>query len=254
MKAGAHLPEEDLRRRAAAVRPARRDEDRHRPHHLAERADPERAEAGGRQGACRYKEAQRLSGSCPMIFTWNGTRVPVHHRRPRRRAARRQRGRRHVLPGRSRRVRPDPRRARWRCTTATTRSASPRSCARSPISIRSSSSRVDHPADVDDLHERQVQGAAVPRVPAVRRHGRGSIRSRARDQAGRDVRATLRRATARYPDGFRRDACGRRRAAHLELDFGNAAPDNRAVLVLNGWVDWADGSTFLGAAQEIRRA
>src|SRR5262249_26486925 len=24
---------------------------------------------------------------------------------------------------------------------------------------------------------------------------------------------------------------------------------NRAVLVLNGWVDWADGSTFLGAMQ-----
>jgi hypothetical protein len=36
----------------------------------------------------------------------------------------------------------------------------------------------------------------------------------------------------------------------LELDFGSAAPDNRAVLVLNGWVDWADGSTFLAASQE----
>ena len=31
-----------------------------------------------------------------------------------------------------------------------------------------------------------------------------------------------------------------------------AAPDNRAVLVLNGWVDWADGSTFLAAAQESK--
>ena len=30
---------------------------------------------------------------------------------------------------------------------------------------------------------------------------------------------------------------------------GKAAPDGRAVLVLTGWVDWADGSTFLGAAQ-----
>jgi hypothetical protein len=35
----------------------------------------------------------------------------------------------------------------------------------------------------------------------------------------------------------------------LNLDFGKAAPDNRAALVLNGWVDWADGSTFLGASQ-----
>lgn len=40
--------------------------------------------------------------------------------------------------------------------------------------------------------------------------------------------------------------------AALEIDFGRAAPDNRAMLVLNGWVDWADGSTFLGAAQECR--
>ena len=39
---------------------------------------------------------------------------------------------------------------------------------------------------------------------------------------------------------------------HLDLDFGDAAPDNRAVLVLDGWVDWADGSTFLGAAQEAK--
>jgi len=34
------------------------------------------------------------------------------------------------------------------------------------------------------------------------------------------------------------------------LDFGaRAAPSNRAVLLLNGWVDWADGSTFFGASQ-----
>jgi hypothetical protein len=36
----------------------------------------------------------------------------------------------------------------------------------------------------------------------------------------------------------------------LELDFGpNAAKDNRAVLMLNGWIDWADGSTFMAASQ-----
>jgi hypothetical protein len=40
---------------------------------------------------------------------------------------------------------------------------------------------------------------------------------------------------------------------HLDLDFGDAAPDGRAVLVLQGWVDWADGSTFRSAAQEDPR-
>jgi hypothetical protein len=36
----------------------------------------------------------------------------------------------------------------------------------------------------------------------------------------------------------------------LDLDFGSAAASNHAVLVLHGWVDWADGSTFLSAMQE----
>ena len=38
----------------------------------------------------------------------------------------------------------------------------------------------------------------------------------------------------------------------IDLDFAGAAADNNAVLILNGWVDWADGSTFLGAAQESK--
>jgi len=39
----------------------------------------------------------------------------------------------------------------------------------------------------------------------------------------------------------------------LEVDFGDAsdgvARDGEAILVLSGWVDWADGSTFLGVSQ-----
>src|SRR5262249_12807508 len=50
-----------------------------------------------------------------------------------------------------------------------------------------------------------------------------------------------------------RDRSGKAELHALELDFGRqAARDNRAVLVLNGWVDWADGSTFLAAAQESK--
>jgi hypothetical protein len=37
----------------------------------------------------------------------------------------------------------------------------------------------------------------------------------------------------------------------MDLDFGpGAARDNKAVMIMNGWVDWADGSTFMAAAQE----
>ena len=38
----------------------------------------------------------------------------------------------------------------------------------------------------------------------------------------------------------------------LELDFGAAAPAGRAALLLNGWVDWPDGSTFRAASQQSK--
>lgn len=76
---------------------------------------------------------------------------------------------------------------------------------------------------------------------------------KARDGDGRDVLSKLTRRDETYPDRFWRELSGVAREHTLELDFGHsAAPDNRALLVLHGWVDWADGSTFLGAAQEKR--
>jgi len=74
--------------------------------------------------------------------------------------------------------------------------------------------------------------------------------SKARDHHGQDVLDRLRQRDRTYPDGFARDYAGVAELHHLELDFGEAAPDNRAILVLNGWVDWADGSTFLGMSQQ----
>src|SRR6202034_4369352 len=51
---------------------------------------------------------------------------------------------------------------------------------------------------------------------------------------------------------FARTQAGVAQMHNLDLDFGNAAPSNRSVLILEGWVDWADGSTFLSAMQEHR--
>jgi hypothetical protein len=72
----------------------------------------------------------------------------------------------------------------------------------------------------------------------------------ARTGDGRDVRERLLTRDGRYPDGFARNHAGVAELHDLVLDFGDAAPDNRAVLILNGWVDWADGSTFKAASQE----
>jgi hypothetical protein len=54
-----------------------------------------------------------------------------------------------------------------------------------------------------------------------------------------------------YPDTFQRDLRGVAAMHSLVLGFApGTARDNRAVLILNGWVDWADGSTFMATAQE----
>ncbi len=72
----------------------------------------------------------------------------------------------------------------------------------------------------------------------------------AHDGHAKDVRASLLAKDQVYPTGFDRDYTGIADLHTLDLDFGSAAPDGRAVLILNGWVDWADGSTFLGASQQ----
>jgi hypothetical protein len=72
----------------------------------------------------------------------------------------------------------------------------------------------------------------------------------ARDQNHRDVLPKLLHRDGQYLDSFARRFDGTAEMHQLELDFGNATPQNRAVLVLTGWVDWADGSTFMASSQE----
>jgi tetratricopeptide (TPR) repeat protein len=111
---------------------------------------------------------------------------------------------------------------------------------------------VDHPAETDIFTNEKWKG---PPYPEFRLFGVSQriYPTRARDGYGRNVLQTLTARDRKYVDTFRREKNGKAELHTLELDFGkNAAPDNRAVLVLNGWVDWADGSTFLAAAQESK--
>jgi Tfp pilus assembly protein PilF len=203
--------------------------------------------------ALAFKEAQRLSGSCPMIFTWNGrefqfitdvlgvaplgasagdgTYFPVDHDE-------------YIqIPG----------------------EALMPTSGGSSYEIRITEElhevtyldqvkliAVDHPSAVDIFTNDKFK---APPFPAFRLFG---VRNRvypvtARDGEGRDVRPALLAKDRTYPDGFERNYAGVAALHTLDLDFGGAAPDNRAVLVLSGWVDWADGSTFLGASQEDPR-
>ncbi len=201
-------------------------------------------------GAHSYKEAQRLSGSCPMIFTWNGQKFqfltdvlgvaplgassgdgayfPVDHDE-------------YVqIPGEAM-VQKD-----------------------GQYEIRISEElrevsyidqirliAVDHPADVAIYTNDKFKS---PPFPEFRLFGVSSPIHpvAAHDDAGHDVLPQLLHKDGRYPDAFARDFAGTAQLHHLDLDFGKAAPSNRSVLVLSGWVDWADGSTFLQASRESK--
>jgi hypothetical protein len=201
-------------------------------------------------GAHSYKEAQRLSGSCPMIFTWNGkefqfltdvlgvaplgassgdgTYFPVDHDE-------------YVqIPGEAM-VQKD-----------------------GQYEIRISEElrevsyidqirliAVDHPSDVAIYTNDKFKSPPFPefRLFAVSNPIHPIA---AHDDAGRDVLPKLLHKDGQYPDAFSRDFAGTAQLHHLDLDFGRAAQSNQAVLILSGWVDWADGSTFLQASRESK--
>lgn len=192
-----------------------------------------------RQAAGRsytYKEAQRLSGSCPMIFTWNGERfefvsdvlgvaplgtgLPVDHDE-------------YVqVPAGALRPRDGYYEVRM---TEELREVS----YLDQIQLVA----VDHPAGIGIFTSDKYQG---PPFPEFRLYGvaRRIYPTRAVDDRGRDVLDRLLRRDRLYPDGFRRDPQGRAEPHALILDL-----PREGVLFLHGWVDWADGSVFVAASQ-----
>jgi hypothetical protein len=197
-----------------------------------------------------YKEAQRLSGSCPMIWTWNGwgfvfvTDVlgvaplgasagdgryfPVDHDE-------------YIqIPAGA--LAEQDGQYEVRITEELSEVA---------YLDKVSLIAVDHPAGAEIFLNEKFKAPPFPDFRLY--HVKRRLYPLHASQHGRDVLAAVRSRDREYPDHFKRTLAGVAEEWALELDFGKAAaPDNRAVLVLNGWVDWADGSTFLAAAQEGR--
>lgn len=194
------------------------------------------------------EEADIVSGSCPMIFTWNGhgfdfiTDVlgvaplgassgdeqyfPVDHQEYVR------------IPGEK--LQPKDGRLEVRITEEL-REVS--------YLDKVQLMALDHPRDREIFTNDKFKS---PPFPAFRLFG---VEKRiypvaAHDDRGRDIRPALLRQDRIYPGAFQRNFQGVAEMHSIDLDFAGSAPDNDAALVLNGWVDWADGSTFLGAAQE----
>ncbi|OFV95939.1 MAG: hypothetical protein A3H94_06305 [Acidobacteria bacterium RIFCSPLOWO2_02_FULL_60_20] len=195
-----------------------------------------------------FKEAQRLSGSCPMIFTWNGkyfqfiTDVlgvaplgaslgdgkyfPVDHDE-------------YIqIPASAL----DTVNNRYEIRiTEELREVS--------YLDKAQLMAVDHPAGTDIYSNDKFKS---PPFPEFRLFGvsKRAYPKTARDQAGSDVLPRLLKNDLAYPDSFQRDYSGVAELHTLDLDFGSVAPDNNSILVLSGWVDWADGSTFRAVSQE----
>jgi cytochrome c-type biogenesis protein CcmH/NrfG len=200
--------------------------------------------------AYTYQEAQRLSGSCPMIWTWNGREIqfitdvlgvaplgasdgegtyfPVDHDE-------------YVsIPGEA--LAPIDGQYDIRVTEEL-----------SEVSYIDQIQlfAIDHPNGTEVFTNEKFKG---PPYPEFRLFGvtRRVYPKSAVDDLGHDVLPQLLAKDQKYPDQFSRTGLGVAKRHTLELDFGKTAPSGRAVLLLNGWVDWPDGSTFRASAQEIK--
>lgn len=197
--------------------------------------------------ALTIPEAQRLSGSCPMIFTWDGEAYrfitdvlgvaplgassgdgnyfPVDHDE-------------YIqIPGEALKAR------NGKYSVHITEELHEVSYLDQVQLIA-----VDHPKDQALYTNDKFKS---PPYPEFRLFGAAEKLHpvHALDAHGVDATQRLQQIDHTYPDAFRHNSSGVAELHTLDLDFGKVAPDNKAALVLNGWVDWADGSTFLGASQ-----
>jgi len=200
--------------------------------------------------AYKYEEAQRLSGSCPMVWTWNGhgfefitdvlgvaplgasdgdgSFFPVDHDE-------------YVsIPGKALVA------ANGRYQIRITEELSEVSYL-DQVQLFA----IDHPAGTEVFTNEKFKS---PPYPEFRLFGvRQRIHPRAaHDERGRDVLPLVLKTDRQYPDQFARNSNGTAETHTLELDFGSAAPSGHAALFLRGWVDWPDGSTFRAVSQEIK--
>lgn len=196
----------------------------------------------------RYKEAQRLSGSCPIVWTYNGegfeyitdvlgvaplgasagdgTFFAADHDE--------------YVAIASEQLKPN---ANGRLEVRMTEELS-EAAYFDQVRLLA----IDHPTGTSIYSNEKWK---APPFPEFRLFGISQpIHARkAVDHLGNDVTSLLAARDRSYPNAYRRNTAGVAERHMLTLDFGNVAQKNTAILVLQGWVDWADGSTFLAAAQ-----
>ena len=108
---------------------------------------------------------------------------------------------------------------------------------------------VDHPAEVEAYPNEGLKARPTGFGLTMTRGARAV--AHAVDDQGRDVTARLTSVDRRYPDGFRLDAIRGYAEEHaLTLDLGVDA--SQAVLLMNGWTDYAFSGDNLAASHSGR--
>lgn len=204
----------------------------------------------GQADAVAIKEAPRLSGSCPMVYTWNGTGFeyigevlgvaplgaslargvyfPVDHDE--------------YLT-----IRGDQLRERDGFLDVRLTEELRETAYIDQVRLVA----VDHPAEVRIVSNEKAKG---PPFPDFKLYGvRSPIRPvAATNHRGEDVLGQLLRSDRRYAM-FDRDYASRAERHSLTLEFP-AFGASDAVLLLEGWVDWSSASSIVAASQTAASA
>ncbi|MBI1353897.1 MAG: tetratricopeptide repeat protein [Acidobacteria bacterium] len=109
---------------------------------------------------------------------------------------------------------------------------------------------VDHPAEEEIYLNEKFKAPPFPDFRLFRVNERQKVRpSRAVDHRGRDVLDRLRRRDGRTVDGFERTFRNTAELHSIEFSLDGLAGDRASRLFLTGWVDWADASTIVAGSQ-----
>ena len=110
---------------------------------------------------------------------------------------------------------------------------------------------VDHPGEVEVFSNEKFK---APPFPEFRLHevDERHYPARALDGHGHDVLDRLLRRDGRYVDDFERDFANRAENHSLTLDFSGFPARGPMMLFLHGWVDWADASRIVAGSQTQR--
>jgi hypothetical protein len=203
--------------------------------------------------ALTIPEAQRLSGSCPMIFTWNGEKfqfiTDVLGVAPLGASS----GDGHYFPVDHNEYIQIPASA-LKAENGQYRIHITEELHEVSYLDQVQLIAVDHPAGLAVYTNDKFKSPPYPEFrlfgASEKLHPARAVDAHGLNVDGADATERVAKIDHSYPDAFTHNTAGVAELHSLYLDFGRVAPQNRTALVLNGWVDWADGSTFLGASQD----